>query len=103
MKITFLSDPVVSNWDSSGWYKTYLKSVFSNKQFILVKDLRSQIMQDPSALALTAYSLFFLTWKLNLIIDQFFMIYLFIKLIENEVTYILHTRPLCSFNEASIT
>lgn len=75
---TFLSLPVVSNWLSSGWYSTILNKVLSNRHITLVKDLRSQIIQEPSALALTAYSLFLLTW-----ID--------------------HTLPLCSFIDDFIT
>lgn len=59
----------------------------SNKQVTLVNVFKSQIIQDPSALALTAWSLFFL---------------IFIKL-KVIYTYMLHTLPLCSFMEASIT
>lgn len=50
----------------------------SNKHITLVNDLRSHIIHEPSALALTAYSLFLLT-------------------------YIDHTLPLCSFIDAFIT
>lgn len=55
-----------------------MKAVDSNKQSTLVWFLRSQIMQDPSPLALTAC-----VFSLLIYIDQ--------------------TCPLCSFKEASIT
>lgn len=52
---------MVNNYDSSGWYNTYLNNVDSKKHKTLVKVFKSQIIQEPSAEADTAYSLFFLT------------------------------------------
>lgn len=76
--VIFLSDPAVRIWYYWGLRAACLNAVDSKRHNILVWFLRSQIIHEPSPLALTAW-----------------VFYLF--------TYIDQTCPRCSFNEASIT
>ena len=76
--VIFLSDPAVRIWYYSVLSMACLKAVDSKRHSNLVLLLRSQMMQEPSLLALTAWELSRLIW-----ID--------------------HTLLRCSFIDASIT
>jgi hypothetical protein len=45
--------PAVTIWLSSGWYTALRKKVLANRLWRRLQAVRSQMMQDPSLLALT--------------------------------------------------
>lgn len=53
MQHTLRSVPAVTIWLSSGWYTTARKKVLANRLWRRLQAVRSQMMQEPSLLALT--------------------------------------------------